>query len=132
MVCEFHRIGTAYRTPMPHLSEGWTLAESKGRLVIDPAYRAGLQHIRAGQRIMVLFYFHRSPPFSADDLTQPLPDRTDRVGVFSLRSPLRPNGIGVSVLEVVDVDRARATLHVKGMDMFDQTPILDIKPFEPQ
>ena len=76
----------------------------------------------------MLFHFHRSPPFTAEFLTQALPHRSERVGVFNLRSPIRPNAIGVSVLEILAIENG--LLHVKGMDMFDGTPILDIKPYK--
>ena len=94
--------------------------------MIDEAYCEGLKDIREGQQIVVLFYFHRSPAFASEFLTQTPPHRPERVGVFSLRSPIRPNAIGLSVLEVLGVEGN--ILHVKGMDMFDGTPILDIKP----
>jgi tRNA-Thr(GGU) m(6)t(6)A37 methyltransferase TsaA len=54
------------------------------------------------------------------------PSREAERGVFSTRSPVRPNPIGVSQLEVVEVEGSR--IHVKGLDMIDGTPILDIKP----
>ena len=57
------------------------------------------------------------------------PHRTESRGVFSLCSPIRPNPIGMSVLEVLGVERNR--IHVKRVDLLDGTPILDIKPYIP-
>ncbi len=128
MTIQFRPIGTAYLKYKGNIPKRWSIEELEGTLVLDDAYRAGLQHIRAGQRIVVLFYFHRSPEFTPEFLTQALPHRLEQVGVFSLRSPLRPNAIGVSVLDVLELEGS--ILHVKGMDMFDGTPILDIKPFK--
>jgi tRNA (Thr-GGU) A37 N-methylase len=54
------------------------------------------------------------------------PIREEKVGVFSTHSPFRPNPIGLSTLEVLEVDRN--VIRVKGLDMQDKTPILDIKP----
>jgi tRNA (adenine37-N6)-methyltransferase len=51
-------------------------------------------------------------------------------GVFSLCSPNRPNGIGLSILKLIKVDGNM--LHVKNVDILDGTPILDIKPYKPQ
>ena len=126
MTIQFHPIGTAYLKHQSRIPKHWSIDELEGTLVIDDAYRDGLQHIRPGQRIAVLFYFHRSPEFAPEFLTQALPHRPERVGVFSLRSPIRPNAIGLSVLDVLEIEGT--ALHVKGMDMFDGTPILDIKP----
>lgn len=123
---QFTPIGTAYLTSKGTIPKRWSIAEMEGTLVLDEAYRDGLHDVRAGQRMIVVFYFHRSPAFTPDNLTQALPHVTERRGVFSLRSPLRPNPIGVSVVEVLRVEGN--ILYVKGMDLFDGTPILDLKP----
>jgi tRNA-Thr(GGU) m(6)t(6)A37 methyltransferase TsaA len=94
----------------------------------DEKYRAGLQDIQAGQRIVVLFYFHRSTLFTPELLTQTPPHRVERRGVFSTCSPIRPNPIGLSVLDVLGVDGCQ--IHVKHVDLLDGTPILDIKPYK--
>lgn len=102
-------------------------SELEGELVVDELYRDGLCHVEPGQRIVVLFEFDRSPRFDpAQHLRQTPPHRDQARGVFSICSPLRPNPIGLSVVEVLRVDGA--TLKVKGIDMLDGTPILDIKP----
>ncbi len=96
----------------------------ESRLVIDPALVEGLQGLEAGQQLMVLFYFHRSTDF---DLSQhPCGDRTrSKRGVFTLRSPHRPNPIGVTVVELLSVDKN--VLRVRGLDACNGTPILDLK-----
>ncbi len=121
-------------TPIGHVESGcaspprhWTVSEVEGRLVIAPEYAPGLADIAPGERIVVLFCFHRSPPFSPDLLRQTPPHRSGPRGVFSICSPRRPNPIGLSVLEVLAVEDN--TLRVRGLDMLDGTPILDIKPW---
>jgi len=74
-----------------------------------------------------LFHFHKSPPFGPGLLTQKPPRRRSKNGVFSICSPVRPNPLGMSVVEVIEV-RANV-IRVKGLDMLDETPILDIKPY---
>jgi tRNA (Thr-GGU) A37 N-methylase len=59
-------------------------------------------------------------------LKQTPPHREASLGVFSICSPRRPNPIGLSVLDVLS--RSENVLHVRGMDMIDGTPIIDIKP----
>lgn len=106
----------------------WTVSEDEGVLDIEPQYREGLKDIQAGQRIVVIFLFHKSPPFDESFLVQTPPHRQgERVGVFSICSPRRPNPIGLSVFEVLGVEGTR--IRVKGLDTLDGTPILDIKPY---
>jgi len=119
-------IGTA-RTDAESIPRHWTVSDVEGTLVIDPQYTEGLADIAVGQRIVVLFHFHRSAPFTMDLLKQTPPHRDHSMGVFSICSPRRPNPIGLSVLEVLARDGN--VLRVRGMDMLDGTPILDIKPF---
>ncbi|MEJ5365929.1 MAG: tRNA (N6-threonylcarbamoyladenosine(37)-N6)-methyltransferase TrmO [Desulfosoma sp.] len=115
------------RTEATVVPRHWTVSQVEGTLLIDDAYREGLRDIRAGQKIIVLFHFHKSQPFSAEDLIQKPPHRNEFLGVFSTCSPRRPNPIGLSVVEVLDVHGS--VLRVKGIDMIDGTPILDIKPW---
>lgn len=126
MQIEIKPIGTAH-TDAESIPRHWTVSDVEGTLVIDTAYTDALSDIAVGQQIVVLFHFHKSPPFSPDLLKQTPPHREQPLGVFSICSPRRPNPIGLSVLEVLD--RNDNVLHVRCMDMIDGTPILDIKPF---
>jgi tRNA-Thr(GGU) m(6)t(6)A37 methyltransferase TsaA len=105
----------------------WSVSDVKGRLEIDPIYADGLSNIEPGQQIMVIFWFDRSAPFEPGLLRQTPPNRNHPKGVFSICSPRRPNPIGLSVVEVLRIDGPR--IDVKHLDMYDGTPILDIKPF---
>ena len=95
-----------------------------GRLIVDERYREGLIGIEAGQKIVILYWMH----LAERDLLQvhPRGDRTRPMrGVFSTRSPQRPNPIS---LQVVDVARVQGTvIDVVGLDAIDGTPLLDIK-----
>jgi tRNA-Thr(GGU) m(6)t(6)A37 methyltransferase TsaA len=115
-------VRSAEKNPPRH----WSISTVEGELVMRPRYRAALADIRSGERIVVLFAFHRSPRFARRHLTQIPPTRREPRGVFSTCSPVRPNPLGLSVLEVLSVEGNR--LRVRGIDMFDGTPILDIKP----
>jgi len=112
------------KTDMPR---HWTISNVIGKLVIQPEYKEGLEGICTGKRIQVVFIFHKSPPFTQSLLRQTPPHSGIEKGVFCTCSPKRPNPIGVSVLEVLDVQETVIT--VKGLDMLDDTPILDIKPY---
>jgi tRNA-Thr(GGU) m(6)t(6)A37 methyltransferase TsaA len=106
----------------------WSISEVEGELRIQARYREALADIRPGELIAVLFVFHRSSRFARRHLTQVPPTRNEPRGVFSTCSPIRPNPIGLSVVEVLQVEGT--TLRVRGLDMLDGTPILDIKPWK--
>ena len=105
----------------------WSVSDVKGWLEIDSAYQEGLSDIAPGQQLVVLFWFDRSDAFEPRLLRQTPPNRKHPKGVFSICSPRRPNPIGLSVVEVVAVSGAR--IQVDHLDMYDRTPILDLKPF---
>jgi tRNA (adenine37-N6)-methyltransferase len=115
------------RTDSEELPRHWSVSDVEGTLVIDEIYAEGLQGIEPGQRIVVIFAFHRSPGFSPDFLRQTSGQHGRETGVFSICSPLRPNPIGMSVVEVLGV--REANVDVRRLDMLDGTPILDIKPY---
>ncbi|HYQ48630.1 MAG TPA: tRNA (N6-threonylcarbamoyladenosine(37)-N6)-methyltransferase TrmO [Thermodesulfovibrionales bacterium] len=115
------------RTDVEKVPRHWTISDAEGMVVIDDRYREGLKDIKAGQRIVILFYFHQSPRFTEDFLVQVPPQRAEHIGVFSICSPIRPNPVGMSIVEVLGVDGS--TIRVKGLDMRDGTPVLDIKPY---
>jgi len=114
------------RTDAQKLPRHWSVSGVAGTLVIDEEYSEGLRDIEAGQRIVVIFYFHQSPGFSPELLRQTSGQHGRETGVFSICSPVRPNPIGMSVLEVLGT--WGASIDVRGLDMLDGTPILDIKP----
>ncbi len=115
------------QTEATELPWHWSVSDVQGRLVIDPRYQAVLQDIEPGQRLMVLFHFHRSPAFTPERLMQQPPHRDARVGVFSICSPVRPNPLGLSIVRVLAIKDNVIT--VQGLDMLDGTPILDLKPY---
>ncbi len=107
----------------------WSISNLEGELILEPSLSPGLTDIRPGDRIVVLFVFHKSPPFSPELLFQKPPHKERKYGVFSICSPKRPNPIGFSVVSVLEADAERGLLRVRGVDMFNGTPILDIKPY---
>ncbi len=116
------------KTEAKELPRHWSYSDVKGELVIYPEYQKGIKDIKPGDKIVVIFCFHKSPPFSTDKLIQKPPHKDTPKGVFSLCSPYRPNPIGLSVLDVLEVKDN--VIKVRRIDMFDGTPILDIKPFK--
>ena len=98
--------------------------EADGVLKILPEFEAGLTDIEGFSHLVVIWEFDRSHGF--DLLGRPPSDHRSH-GVFATRSPRRPNPIGLSTVELRR--REGIELHVRGIDMLDGTPILDIKPY---
>ena len=98
--------------------------EAEGVLEIDPEFSAGLADIEGFSHLFVLWVFDRSGRAELTG-TPPTDDRPH--GVFATRSPFRPNPIGLTVVRLLRREGNR--LHVRGLDMLDGTPILDIKPY---
>lgn len=98
--------------------------QADGVLTILPKFEAGLTDIEGFSHLMVIWEFDRSPGFAL--LGTPPSDNRPH-GVFATRSPRRPNPIGVTTVELRR--REGSELHVRGVDMLDGTPILDIKPY---
>ncbi len=122
MSIEMRTIGFV-RTNAEEIPRHWSVSDVEGALIVDDEYVEGLEGVEPGERIVVIFNFHRSPEFSAEFLRQTPPHTGRLTGLFSTCSPVRPNPIGMSVLEVEG-----GTVRVRGLDMLDGTPILDIKP----
>jgi tRNA-Thr(GGU) m(6)t(6)A37 methyltransferase TsaA len=125
MTIEMEPIGFV-STDAETIPRSWSVSDVEGTLVIDESYVEGLRDIKPGQRIYVIFHFHQSPNFTSQFMRISRPNREEKVGVFSTHSPFRPNPIGLSLLEVLGIDGN--VVQVKGLDMLDGTPILDIKP----
>jgi len=98
--------------------------EAEGVLEILPEFEEGLTDVKGFSHLFVIWLFDRSGGFSLLG-TPPTDDRPH--GVFATRSPRRPNPIGLTVVELLGQDGPR--LQVRGVDMLDGTPILDIKPY---
>jgi len=98
--------------------------DADGVLEILPGFEAGLTDIEGFSPLIVLWEFDRSQGF---ELLGTPPSDNRPHGVFASRSPRRPNPIGLTVVELLGRDGSR--LHVRGVDMLNGTPILDIKPY---
>ncbi len=118
-------IGTI-RNPTGEVPRHHTLSDVEGEIVLKPEYAPGLKGLEPGDRIVVLFLFHESPEFTDDALVQHPKHHKGPRGVFSICSPLRPNPIGLSVVEILGIDGN--ILSVRGIDMRDGTPVIDVKP----
>jgi len=97
---------------------------AEGTIEVLPELAAGLQDIEGFSHVYVIWVLHRSRDYELV-ATPPTDDRPH--GVFATRSPRRPNPIGLSVVELLGRDGRH--LRVRGVDMLDGTPVLDLKPY---
>ena len=94
--------------------------------VLDPEFRAGLTGLTPGQAVILLYWMDAA---RRDLIVQTPSHRPQPTGTFALRSPARPNPISLAVTRLVSIDAAAGVLEVDGLDAFDGTPLLDIKPW---
>jgi len=98
----------------------------KGTIEIDPTYTEGLKDLDGFSHIILLYHFHMVKEYSL--LSKPFME--DKIhGVFSIRGPKRPNPIGFSVVKLNRVEGN--VLYIENVDMLNETPLIDIKPFIP-
>ncbi|HUH13611.1 MAG TPA: tRNA (N6-threonylcarbamoyladenosine(37)-N6)-methyltransferase TrmO [Longimicrobiales bacterium] len=124
---EMEPIGTAH-TPYADVAQipkgPGAKHDAEGSIVVRPELEAGLTDIEGFSHLYLIWVFDRS---SGYELLATPPTDARPHGVFATRSPYRPNPIGLSVVRLTG--REGGTLHVRGVDMLDGTPILDIKPY---
>ena len=102
-----------------------TLQASESRIILNPELVSGLDGLEREPRVLVIFQFLLSDSYELKQ--HPRGDATrPRRGVFALRSPRRPNPIGVTEVELLEIQGNRLT--VRGLDAVDGTPVLDLKP----
>jgi formylmethanofuran dehydrogenase subunit E len=97
------------------------MRQEESLITLNPEYQDGLYGIEEYQYLDIIFYFHRSSGYKLIG-----PRRYGVKGVFACHSPRRPVPIGLTTVELLQVDGNR--LLVRGLDAIDETPVLDIKP----
>ncbi len=98
-----------------------------GTVEVFPEFSEGLNDLDGFSHIILLYYFHQNKGFKLQVI--PFMDTEPR-GLFATRSPKRPNPIGISVVKLLR--RENNFLHVQNVDILDNTPLLDIKPYIPE
>ncbi|MGP7816608.1 tRNA (N6-threonylcarbamoyladenosine(37)-N6)-methyltransferase TrmO [Niallia sp. 01092] len=98
-----------------------------GHVQVLPQYVEGLEGLDGFSHVILIYYFHLAGP-SCLKVHAFLDDQEH--GVFATRAPVRPNSLGLSVVEVERIDSCN--LFLKNVDVLDGTPLLDIKPFVPK
>ena len=123
-----HPIGVV-RNDVPPGTRDVRWQDVESEIVVNPEWAGALDGVEGFSHLWVLFYFSQSPP--PESLRTHPQGRADAplVGRFATRTPVRPNPIGLTPVELLAVEGNR--LCVRGLDTFDGTPVLDLKPYLP-
>ncbi len=123
----FSPIGTIY-TPHTTLQnmpiQPFSAKGIRGKIVLDKAYTTGLRDLDGFSHITLLYHFHKVEDYKM--LVTPFMDKQKR-GLFATRAPKRPNPIGLSTVKLINIQNNE--LIIEDVDMLNETPLLDIKPF---
>jgi tRNA-Thr(GGU) m(6)t(6)A37 methyltransferase TsaA len=101
--------------------------EALGRAELRPELAPALEGLEGFSHVILLYHCHRAAAFKPK--VRPFLDDNEH-GLFATRAPARPNSIGLSVVELLGVEGH--VLRLRGVDMLDQTPLLDLKPYVPR
>jgi len=140
MLFEFDPIGfirSDFKEKFGVPRQSMMMTEARGILKLnnEPKYREAIEDLEKFSHLWLIFVFHKE--LDKDWRAKISPPRTElnqNVGVFSSRSPHRPNPIGISALKIERIDSSAeggAEIHLSGLDILDGTPVLDIKPYIP-
>ncbi len=103
-------------------------SSADGIIELFPQYGEGLDDLDGFSHIILLYHFNHVKEFQLKVI--PFLDNKKR-GIFSTRAPLRPNPIGLSIVELISIDLESNVLKIRGVDILDSTPLIDIKPYIP-
>jgi tRNA-Thr(GGU) m(6)t(6)A37 methyltransferase TsaA len=106
--------------------QGILKPETKGIITLDTIYTESLSYLDEFEYIWVMVHFNKAKGW--ESIVTP-PESDHQYGLFATRSPRRPNPIGLSLIRIDTLIKNK--IYVSGVDIFDGTPILDIKPFLP-
>ena len=119
-------IHTPHKTPEGSPIQPQGAVGVEGKVEVYPEYVKGLSDLQGFSHIYLIYHFHLAKPFSLQ--VKPFLDDKPH-GLFATRAPARPNPIGISIVELVNIENHM--LQIRDIDVVDQTPLLDIKPYVP-
>lgn len=125
MILEMKEIGVI-RSPFEEPRDVENPRYARGSIEVFPAYEEGLKDMEGFSHIIVIWLFHRSDGCELQCCPTRYSIPPPR-GLFATRSPFRVNPIGLTVVKLLE--RRGRILNVKGLDMIDGTPVLDLKPY---
>lgn len=130
-IIQYQPIGifhTSYTPATGAPRQGILMPETKGTIEIFPQYRSALTTLDLFEYIIVVYHFSEVERWEPT-VNPPAASHEHNFGLFSTRSPKRPNPIGLSIVKLEKMENG--ILFISGVDAFDKTPVLDIKPYLP-
>ena len=121
------KIFSPYNTKEECPIQGFVKPEGKGRIEIFPQYEEGLETIETFSHIILFYIFDQAGEIK---LSRPTFLDNSSHGIFASRHPCRPNNIGISIVKLEK--RYKNILEVRGLDVLNNTPLIDIKPYVPR
>ncbi len=112
-----------------------SVSEEKTTIQITEKYRKAMLHLDEFSHLIVLWWIEGRDTEEGREIllvTPPKQENAPLTGVFSCRSPNRPNPIGLTIVRVIEVNEEKGTIEIEKIDAYDQTPIIDIKPYLPK
>lgn len=131
------RVETCYTEKFGVPRQPGLVKNAWGRVIFEQAYRGEnfIRGIEGFSHLWLVFHFHlASPKAGRGTVRPPRLGGNERMGVFATRAPYRPNGLGLSVVELVSVDNKHPegpVLEIRGADLVSGTPLYDLKPYVP-
>lgn len=126
-IVQYHFIGVIHSpftrqkdTPIQSI-----FSSADGRIEVFPSFSQGLEGLEEFSHLFLVYHFHQATPGQLQET--PFLDAEKPRGIFCIRHYNRPNPIGISVVELEKIEGN--VLFVKGIDILDGTPLLDIKPY---
>ena len=117
------------KTPYNNISECPKNISGDGpmcEIIVKKKYEAGLLGLNKNTRIVVLYWLDKFENTNIDLQVHSHADIKNLIGIFSIRTPRRPNPIGVAIVNIIEIDGN--SIFVKGLDCIDGTTLIDVKP----
>ncbi len=96
---------------------------SEAKITMNEKYKIGIKDLKKGMKITLIFYFHKSNDYN---MVSPTHFSNEPLGIYSSRSPRRPNNLGITTTKILKIEDNVITIETS--DMINGTPIIDIKP----
>lgn len=105
-----------------------SFSKERGTVILKKQFLEGVKGLKEFSHIILLYHFHHAKKEQL--LVKPFLSEQE-LGIFAIRAPNRPNSIGISVVRLIEIINKKKSVEliVEGVDMLDQTPLLDIKPY---
>jgi tRNA-Thr(GGU) m(6)t(6)A37 methyltransferase TsaA len=121
------RFGTPRQPTVTRFTAGG--GAQTGAVIILPEYRKALEDLGGFSHVWLICHLHLNHGWKPDVMPPRGPRR--RRGLFATRAPHRPNQLSLSAVEITSVDVDRGRVEIRGLDLLDGTPVLDLKPYVP-